>query len=535
MNLEADKMKIQNYKPFAQLIEKSLSGMKAINACFFASCDCKNGKLFSMNDLDSTMIQKSYTLVEVMNSIQSVVKKNYDSRKFWVKCELVKLNFHQASGHCYLELADRNESTMVAQCKGIIWSDFYQIIQKKFRSTINAELGSGMKVLFQCNVTFHPIHGFSLYVTDVEPAFTLGEMAKMKNEAIQKLKQENIFDLNKNKSLPVLPKRIAVISVETSRGYQDFISTINNYHKKFVLELSLFEATLQGDNAVTTIIRALQKIATRINDFDVVTIIRGGAGDTGLACYDEFTLAKEVACFPLPIVTGIGHATNETVTEMVAFKNCITPTAAADFFLEKFYAQDILIKQLTERLLSSSSEFLSELKESLHDIVKDFQTLCNTAMEKNHSLINKTTELLVKFSLRYTIDERSYLQNNINVIKNIPGRQLITQKRNHIDNLSKQLYGNANSRIRIDMNVINETSKSIRQVSHQFKDLNQNLNLLESKVKLLDPINTLARGYSITRKKGKAITSSDEIQSGESIETILASGSFTGTVTEIKK
>lgn len=488
-----------------------------------------------MNDLNSNMIQKSYSLLEVMNSIQSVVKKNYDSRKFWVKCELVKLNFHQSSGHCYLELADRNESTMVAQCKGIIWSDFYQAIQKKFRSTINAELGSGMKVLFQCNVTFHPIHGFSLYVTDVEPAFTLGEMAKMKNDAILKLKQENIFDLNKKKILTLVPKRIAVISVETSRGYQDFISTINNYHKKFVLELSLFEATLQGDNAVTTIIRALQKIAAHVEDFDVVTIIRGGAGDTGLACYDEFALAKEVAEFPLPIVTGIGHATNETVTEMVAFKNCITPTAAADFFLEKFYAQDVLIKQMTERLLSFTNLAVEECKESFHDTVKDFQSLCITAMEKNHALINKTTELLVKFSLRYTIDERTFLQNNINVIRNIPGRQLISQQRNLIDILSRQLYGNANTMIRIDKSKINENAKSIHQISHQFKDLKQNLKLIESKIKLLDPINTLARGYSITRKKGKALTSTDEIETGESFETILASGSFTGKVTEIKK
>ncbi|MBP6656846.1 MAG: hypothetical protein KA284_03260, partial [Bacteroidia bacterium] len=230
-----------------------------------------------------------------------------------------------------------------------------------------------------------------------------------------------------------------------------------------------------------------------------------------------------------------GHATNETVTEMVAFKNCITPTAAADFFLEKFSAQDVLIRQLTENLIGFTSEFLSESKETLHDTIKDFQVLCNTSMEKNHALINKTTELLVKFSLRYTLDERTYLQNNINVIKNIPGRQLIPQQKNLISILSRQLYSNANGRIQIDKSLINENAKSLKQVSHQFKDLKQNLNLIESKVKLLDPINTLARGYSITRKKGKAITSTDEIVSGEVIETILASGSFKGTVTEIKK
>jgi exodeoxyribonuclease VII large subunit len=467
-----------------------------------------------MIDTTSSAIQKSFSLLEVMNSVQSVVKKNYDSKKFWVKCELVKLNLHQSSGHCYLELADRNESTMVAQCKGIIWADSYLAIQQKFRSTINSELASGMKVLFQCNVTFHPIHGFSLYVTDVEPAFTLGEMAKMKNDSILKLKSEKVFDLNKQKKLPLLPKRIAVISVETSRGYQDFIITINNYHKKFALELSLFEATLQGDNAITTIVRALQKIASRIDDFDVVTIIRGGAGDTGLACYDEYALAKEVACFPIPIVTGIGHATNETVTEMVAFKNCITPTAAADFFLEKFYAQDILINQLSEKLINSVSQSLNDTKEYFFDTVNDFQALCISVMEKSHALVNNTTELLVKFSRRALVDEKLYLQNNINVLKNIPGRQLISQQRNLVEISVKQLH---------------------RNVSHQFKNQNQHLTLLESKINLLDPINTLARGYSITRKNGKAITSVTEINIGDSVETTVAEGKFTGTINEILK
>ncbi|MBK7432056.1 MAG: exodeoxyribonuclease VII large subunit [Bacteroidetes bacterium] len=468
-----------------------------------------------MIDTTTSAIQKSFSLLEVMNSVQSVVKKNYDSKKFWVKCELVKLNLHQSSGHCYLELADRNESTMVAQCKGIIWADSYQVIQQKFRSTINSELASGMKVLFQCNVTFHPIHGFSLYVTDVEPAFTLGEMAKMKNDSILKLKSEKVFDLNKQKKLPLLPKRIAVISVETSRGYQDFIITINNYHKKFALELSLFEATLQGDNAITTIVRALQKIASRIDDFDVVTIIRGGAGDTGLACYDEYALAKEVACFPIPIVTGIGHATNETVTEMVAFKNCITPTAAADFFLEKFYAQDILINQLSEKLINSVSQSLNDTKEYFFDTVNDFQALCISVMEKSHALVNNTTELLVKFSRRALVDEKLYLQNNINVLKNIPGRQLISQQRNLEEDLLKRNY--------------------MRNVSHQFKNQNQTLSLLESKINLLDPINTLARGYSITRKNGKAITSVTEINIGDSVETTVAEGKFTGTINEILK
>jgi len=488
-----------------------------------------------MIDTTSSAIQKSFSLLEVMNSVQSVVKKNYDSKKFWVKCELVKLNLHQSSGHCYLELADRNESTMVAQCKGIIWADSYQVIQQKFRSTINSELASGMKVLFQCNVTFHPIHGFSLYVTDVEPAFTLGEMAKMKNDSILKLKSEKVFDLNKQKKLPLLPKRIAVISVETSRGYQDYIITINNYHKKFALELSLFEATLQGDNAITTIVRALQKIASRIDDFDVVTIIRGGAGDTGLACYDEYALAKEVACFPIPIVTGIGHATNETVTEMVAFKNCITPPAAADFFLEKFYAQDILINQLSEKLINSVSQSLNDTKEYFFDTVNEFQALCISVMEKSHALVNNTTELLVKFSRRALVDEKLYLQNNINVIKNIPGRQLISQQRNLVEISVKQLHRNVTSLIQLEKGMLVEKGRSMRTVGHQFKNQNQTLSLLESKINLLDPINTLARGYSITRKNGKAITSVTEINIGDSVETTVAEGKFTGTINEILK
>lgn len=487
-----------------------------------------------MTENSSDVAQKTFSLLDVMNSVQSVIRRNYESRKLWVKCELVKLNLHQSSGHCYLELADRNESTMVAQCKGIIWADYYQAIRQKFQSTVNTELGSGMKVLFQCSVTFHPVHGFSLFITDIEPVFTLGEMAKMKNDSILKLKNEKVFDLNKQKKLPLLPKRIAVISVETSRGYQDFISTINNYHKKFSLDLSLFEATLQGDNAVITIVRALQKIRSQIENFDVVTIIRGGAGDTGLACYDEYTLAKEVACFPIPVVTGIGHATNETVTEMVAFKNCITPTAAADFFLEKFYAQEILIRQLSEKLISSTLETVNENKNLFLETVTDFQNFCKSVMEKNHSKINSATELLIKFSRRALVDQSGYLQSNINVIKNIPGRQLIVQQRNLLEILSKQLHRNASSEISMMKNTIAEHTKSLRSVSHQLKNTNQNLNLLEAKIKLLDPINTLARGYSITRKNGKAIISAKEIVQGDIVETTLATGSFSSHINEIK-
>ncbi len=477
-----------------------------------------------VQETDSQYNLKTYSLADILASVSSIVKKTYENKSFWVRCELVKVNLHLASGHCYIELADRNNGILVAQCKGIIWSEQYKLIQKKFVSDIGSELDSGMKVLFQCAVVFHSIHGFSLNIIDVEPAFTLGEMARMKNESIQRLKQENIFDQNKKTPFPTLPKRIAIISVETSRGYQDFISTITNHSKNYAFEFFLYEAALQGENAIITINKALDKIKARQKDFDVVTLIRGGAGDTGLSCYDEYALAKSIAIFPLPVVTGIGHATNETVTEMVAYKNCITPTAAASFFLEKFESLDRLLDNTTELLLIATGNIIKENKDQLKDTLKRFRISSENSIVKNRTIIANELNLLITFTKRGLDDNKQFLQHHINAVTTLPGRQLFLSNKNKLNFTAKQLSTLFNLHLEKNRNQLLNQSEFLKVANFQIERKKKDLALLETKAKLLDPSNTLARGYSITRKNGIAITSTTTLEIGDTIETTLAEG-----------
>ncbi len=442
--------------------------------------------IFEQMDTGSIAItQKTYSLFEVMQSVQAVLQKNYVNRMFWVRCELSRISLHAQSGHCYLELIDKNESSIVAQMRGIIWSDRYTIVSEKFKAVTNSPLSGGMKLLLQCSVNFHPVHGLSLSITDIEPSFTLGEMARMKNDSIRRLKKEGLFNLNRELKLALLPKRIAIISVSTSRGYQDFISTIIDHTNKYSINIHLFDAILQGENAVPTIVRAINKILADKNKYDAIAIIRGGAGDAGLACYDEYSLAATIAGSSLPVITGIGHATNETVVEMVAYKNCITPTAAAMFILEKFDDQ---------------LDFLNVQAGILNEFIKSYFT------DEKKNLMSQSEKFCYIVS------------NHIN-------RQDFQLK-----NLLAGLPANLSRFYSIQKNLLQGEAIKTGTASMQIQNNKKTITHISEKITLLDPVNTLKRGYSITRINGKALTETSGIAAGMKLETELAKGKIISTV-----
>ena len=281
-------------------------------------------------------IPKYYSLAELSASIESVVAKTYRN-SYWVKAEIARLNHYPKSGHCYPDLVEKKNGIIMSQIRGTIWSGYFSDINKKFISVTREPLNDGMTVLFLAKVTYNAVYGLSLQISDIEPSFTLGEMAKEKSLSIEKLKKEGLFSKNKQLTTPLLIRRIAVISVETSKGYHDFIKTIDNNDWNYKFFHMLFPAVLQGEAAIKSITEQLKIIKKVSHHFDAVTIIRGGGGDIGLSSYDSFKLSSEVASFPLPIITGIGHATNETVVEMIAWANKITPTDVAYFLIQKYH------------------------------------------------------------------------------------------------------------------------------------------------------------------------------------------------------
>jgi len=289
-----------------------------------------------------------YALSEITKSIESIIAKNYN-RAYYIKAEILKLNYYPHSGHCYPELVEKDKGKIKAQLRGVIWSSQFKNINERFVAITGEPLKEDISILCLATIEFSGQYGLSLQIQDIEPLYTLGEMAKNKREVIEKLKKEQIFYLNKEKKLPLVPKKIAVISVETSKGYSDFMITLQQNTWNYRFHTTLFPSLLQGDKALISIPNRLAEIKSREQEFDCVVIVRGGGGDVGMSCYDDYHLAAAVANFPLPVITGIGHSTNETITDMVAFANKITPTEVAYFLIQQYHNFSIQVDECKDK------------------------------------------------------------------------------------------------------------------------------------------------------------------------------------------
>lgn len=288
-----------------------------------------------------------FSLLEVSKSIQKTLAERYKSL-YWIKAEMNKLNHYTHSGHCYPELVEKQDGKVVAEIRSTLWKADFTRINNNFLKIAQEPLREGITMLFQASISYDPMYGLSLRIVDIDPTFTLGELEKEKLDSIRKLKEEGIYEANKSIPFPMLPKKLAIISVETSKGLSDFYKIINQNPWGYKLECTLFPALLQGDKSIPSIINQLAVISDKIAEFDVVAIIRGGGGEVGLSSYNNYLLAKAIAIFPIPILTGIGHSTNYTVSEMVAYKNAITPSELADFLIQKFHNFSVPIEKAAE-------------------------------------------------------------------------------------------------------------------------------------------------------------------------------------------
>ncbi|WP_433896890.1 exodeoxyribonuclease VII large subunit [Sphingobacterium mizutaii] len=351
-----------------------------------------------------------FTLLEVSRSIQKTIAERYKSL-YWIKAEMNKLNHYSHSGHCYPELLEKKEGKVVAEMRSILWKMDYQRINRQFLEVLGEPLREGITMLFQAGISYDPLYGFSLKIVDIDPTFVLGELEKEKRESIKKLTEEGVFDANKRLPFPLIPKRLAIISVETSKGLSDFFKIINGNPWGYKIECTLFPALLQGDKSISSIIKQLEVIAIKLEDFDAVAIIRGGGGDVGLSSYNNYFLSKAIAIFPIPVLTGIGHSTNETVSEMVAYKNAITPSELADFLLQKFHNFAIPVDNALERMLRAVRRNFEEENLKLKHIVSSISWNSKTLLLKDKSELNGLQTHLIRFSRQNIKENQAQLQH----------------------------------------------------------------------------------------------------------------------------
>jgi exodeoxyribonuclease VII large subunit len=283
---------------------------------------------------------------------------------YWVVAEIADIKLNQR-GHCYLELVEKDNDATIAQIKATIWAYEYRSISSKFQRATNEPLSRGMKILFLAAVTFHEVYGLSLNIKNIDPTYTMGEMARKKKEVIERLKKEGIIERNRSLELPLVPQRIAVISSPTAAGYGDFFNHLDSNPYGYWFAHTLFPALMQGDEAEGSIIKALNRIRKKRADFDLAVIIRGGGSTIDLSCFDSYALSSAVATFPLPVITGIGHEKDDTVADIVAHTRMKTPTAVAEFIISGVRAFEETILGLETRIVNHVEEFLKDEKQRL--------------------------------------------------------------------------------------------------------------------------------------------------------------------------
>ncbi len=261
---------------------------------------------------------------------------------YWVTAEISEISLNFKSGHVYLELVEKDSAgdKMVARARATIWSALYRSIKPFFETTTGQSLQSGMKILVKVSVEFHEVYQFSLNIRDIDPSYTLGDLARQKQEVIRRLEETGVIDMNRKLPLPLVIQKIAVISSPSAAGYGDFMHQLQQNAGGYHFETVLFEALLQGNEAVASLLDALSRIAGSGINWDLVAVIRGGGSKLDLSCFDQFDLAYFAAQFPVPIVTGIGHERDDTVLDLVAHQRCKTPTAAAEWIIDVTQAFD---------------------------------------------------------------------------------------------------------------------------------------------------------------------------------------------------
>lgn len=297
----------------------------------------------------------SISLSELTGQIQAVIRQNF-SNTIWVRAEISELR--ENGGHCYLELIEKESDSdhIIAKVRANIWSGTYRMLKPYFESSTGESFRAGMTVLVSVVVEFNGLYGFSLNIRDIDPVFTIGELAARRMEIIRQLEAEGIADMNKELSFPVLPQRLAIISSETAAGYGDFCDQLNANSRNYAFYPKLFPAIMQGMQAELSIIQALEKIYDHIDLFDVVVIIRGGGATTDLSCFDSYNLALNCAQFPLPIIAGIGHQRDISILDMVAHTSVKTPTAAAEFLISNLVEAEDMINEFAHQLSNFASK-----------------------------------------------------------------------------------------------------------------------------------------------------------------------------------
>ena len=428
---------------------------------------------------------KTVTLFELNNLVREVISSTL-SEEYWVEAELSEV--HEVRGHCYMELIQKElfSNTPVAKASAKCWKNKWTLLREKFEKVTREGLKPGMKVLLKVYADFHEAYGFAWIVTDINPEFTMGDMARKRQEIIDTLKREGVFELQKELVLPQFAQRIAVISSENAAGYGDFCHQLADNPQQLKFYTRLFPAVMQGEGVEESVIGALNSINENIEKFDAVVIIRGGGATSDLSGFDTLRLAENVANFPIPIITGIGHDRDESIVDMVAHTKVKTPTAAAALLIDH-------LNLVLERLLDAQAELIAAVRH-------------RSELEQAR-LVRMSEKIPMLFSLVKTRQEQRIERHLANITAALNDK--LSREHHRLSLIESQL-----------------APTLLQQMTKE----NYRLQLLQQRLEALNPQRLLQRGYSITLCKGKVVKDARQLKAGDEIETKLANGKITSII-----
>lgn len=354
------------------------------------------------------MIQqdKAMTLLELNGMVRTTLERGMRD-EYWVEAELAEAR--ETRGHCYMELVQKDllSNTPVAKASAKCWKQTWMLMQPYFERTTGQPLRAGMKVLLRVYPNFHEAYGFSWIVTDIDPTFTIGDLARRRQEIITALKAQGIFDMNRQLELPMFAQRIAVISSQTAAGYGDFCNQLNDNPYGFRFQTTLFPAVMQGEGVEQSVIAALERIYEEVDNYDCVVIIRGGGATSDMSGFDTLALAENVAQFPLPVITGIGHDRDESVLDMVACIRVKTPTAAAAYLVSHLLKVSDLIDNMNERMVRCATMRIEMQKMRLARLSERLPSVFSLVKVKREAHLDALNSRLIT-SVRQFFDRQTH-------------------------------------------------------------------------------------------------------------------------------
>jgi exodeoxyribonuclease VII large subunit len=458
------------------------------------------------------MTPESFTLSSLNLHIRDAMQEAFPDA-VWVVAEIHEMQINR-SGHCYMELIEKAESdnNIIAKSRATIWSFKFRMLRPYFESTSGTQLQPGIKVLLKAEVSFHPVYGLSLNISDIDPSYTMGDLAMKKREVIRQLQEAGIMEMNRELTLAEVPQHIAVISSETAAGYGDFIGTLVNNSYGFAFSVTLFPAIMQGEAAEQSIIAAMERVFLAERSFDVAVLIRGGGSQADLDCFNGYELAMNIAQFPIPVLTGIGHERDETIADMVAHMHLKTPTAVAEFLIDRLQGFSDRLNRLKERFTYAVQRIMQQENHALGQKASDIQHLARQYVTReNHALEVYRTGIFTSVA--------KLLKAASTTITNQSGRM-------------KYLWKNLHDHRQRDL--LNMKERHHRAIAERLRAGHEQIRQAERSLEFLRPEKILSRGYSITYHNGKIVKSVGELQKEEVMETRMSDGNVISTVRDIK-